>query len=358
MKLWKRVEGILPKQSKLISRTLESLHPGESVEGLLEAYYREKMQLIALILTMGMVLAFGMEVVGSMDKAVDENGVIQRLNKDQTVMLQAQIVLEEENLLGEFELEVGERILIQEEAEESQQQLQPELSEEEKLLESLEELLEQENELQKYDEQMKLPEEIEGKEIKWKEKRTHEGILVLGIALLTAGLVFFAKDRDLQSQLEQRKKEMKREYTVMVNKYALLLEAGLTIRGAFFKICQDSRRENSLKSNPLYEEMHYTCNELKAGISESRAYENLARRIGMPEYAKLCGLLVQNLKKGNTALIRRMKEEGREAAEKNLQWRKAQGEEAGTKLLLPMSMMLLMVLVMLLLPAFSGIGLG
>ena len=78
----------------------------------------------------------------------------------------------------------------------------------------------------------------------------------------------------------------------------------------------------------------------------------------MPEYAKLCGLLVQNLKKGNTALIRRMKEEAREAAEKNLQWRKAQGEEAGTKLLLPMSMMLLMVLVMLLLPAFSGMGLG
>ncbi len=358
MKLWKRVGDILPKQSKQISRILASLHPGESVESLLEAYYREKLRLIGLILAMGLVLASCMEVMGVLDKAVDENGVIQRLDKDQTVMLQAQIMLEEETLLGEFELEVGERILIQEEAEQSQQQLQPEISEEERFLHSLEELLEQENKLQKYDEQMKLPKEIEGKEIKWKEKAKHEGILVFGIALLTAGLVFFAKDRDLQTQLEQRKKEMKREYAVMISKYALLLEAGLTIRGAFFKIYQDSQKQDFLKGNPLYEEMHYTCNELKAGISESRAYENLARRIGMPEYAKLCGLLVQNLKKGNTALIRRMKEEAREATEKNLQWRKAQGEEAGTKLLLPMSMMLLMVLVMLLLPAFSGMGLG
>ena len=88
----------------------------------------------------------------------------------------------------------------------------------------------------------------------------------------------------------------------------------------------------------------------------NRVLEDFARRIDVPEYAKFSGLLVQNLKKGNTALVKRLKEEREETLEKNLQWRKRQGEEASTKLLFPMGMMLLLVLVMLMLPAFSGLG--
>ena len=64
---------------------------------------------------------------------------------------------------------------------------------------------------------------------------------------------------------------------------------------------------------------------------------------------------MQNLKRGNSALLERLREEADKAWEEQLQQGRRMGEEAGTKLLVPMVMMLAVVMVMIMVPAFSAI---
>ena len=67
-------------------------------------------------------------------------------------------------------------------------------------------------------------------------------------------------------------------------------------------------------------------------------------------------LLTQNLKKGNADLLSRLQEEVHKAAAEQLQCVRRLIEEAGTKLLLPMIMMLAVVMIMIMLPAFYSMG--
>ena len=130
----------------------------------------------------------------------------------------------------------------------------------------------------------------------------------------------------------------------------------MTIRGAFQKIAGDyeAKQESRDRQSPAYEEVLYLCRELNAGVSEGVAYEHFGRRTGLQEYIKFCALLTQNLKRGNSTLLERLREEADKAAQERLQQSKKMGEEAGTKLLVPMVLMLAVVMAMIMIPAFSN----
>ena len=59
--------------------------------------------------------------------------------------------------------------------------------------------------------------------------------------------------------------------------------------------------------------------ELRSGVSEGRSYEHFGRRTGLQEYVRLSTLLMQNLKRGNSALLERLREEADKAWEEQLQ---------------------------------------
>ena len=81
-----------------------------------------------------------------------------------------------------------------------------------------------------------------------------------------------------------------------------------------------------------------------------------AARTGRQDCARLSAMLVQNLKKGNAALLSRLKEEGDKALQEDLNLRRKKGEEAGTRLLVPMIMMMAIVMVLVMVPAFQSFG--
>lgn len=209
----------------------------------------------------------------------------------------------------------------------------------------------------RYEEKLVLPLEIEGQRIVWKREQPESGILFLGLTLIAAIGVFLFKDKDLHGQVLERRKSMKMAYPGILNKFVLYMGAGMTVRGSFFKIATDYQRNVLLPgSEPAYEEMLYSCNELGAGVSEALVYERFGKRSGLPEYSRFATMLGQNLKKGNAALLQRLRQEADNAMEENLQFRKKMGEEAETKLLVPMIMMLGMVMVLVMLPAFTSFG--
>ena len=124
----------------------------------------------------------------------------------------------------------------------------------------------------------------------------------------------------------------------------------MNLRNAWIKIYEDS--VITKKKNPLYEEINRMINELKTGISEEAAYMNLSMRIAIPAVTRFTSLLSQNLRKGSTDITALLNEEAKIAFDERKRRARIKGEEAGTKLLLPMMMLMIVVMVLIMVPAF------
>ena len=145
------------------------------------------------------------------------------------------------------------------------------------------------------------------------------------------------------------------EYSEIASKLQIYLGAGMTVRTAWERMAVDYKhrqaREPKLKS-PAYEEVVQVCTDLQSGVSESEAYRRFGRRCGLRPYMKLAGLLEQNRKTGLKNLRHLLDDEVMDAFEERKNLAKRQGEEAATKLLLPLFLMLGIVMVIVAVPAF------
>ncbi|MDE6908442.1 MAG: type II secretion system F family protein, partial [Lachnospiraceae bacterium] len=153
-------------------------------------------------------------------------------------------------------------------------------------------------------------------------------------------------------ELEQRRRELLLDYPEIVNKLALYMGAGMTIRNAFFKMGEDYKKQKKVQKRYVYEEILIACNELQGGRSEMEAYDHFGRRCQVQAYLKLSALLSQNLRKGSNDLLQMLRQEADNAFAQRKGLAKKLGEEAGTKLLLPMMMMLCIVMVIIIIPAY------
>ncbi len=203
-----------------------------------------------------------------------------------------------------------------------------------------------------------LPERLGEKEIRWtREASDHSGTVWRGSSL-TALVVYFLSDRDLEQELEKRRERMRRRYPDVVWMLTLYMGAGLGAREAFRRIYEEyeGRRKRGDPEDPIYEEIGRTCRELHMGRSEGDCYDTLGRRTGSQEYIRLCALLTQNLSKGDSRLLIRLREETETASRAGVQNCRRAAEEAGTKVLVPMVLLLLVVMVMIMTPAFGAQG--
>lgn len=232
----------------------------------------------------------------------------------------------------------------------------PLLTEEERLYGEMQELLREAQAEEPEQARWSLPAEHEGRKIEWDQREEDDSLLFWGVVMAVAVAIFMFSDRDLHKRLEKKKERMRREYPEVVHKLILYVGAGMTIRGAFGKIAGDYEEicRNGGRESPIYEEMLHACRELRSGVSEGASYERFGRRTGLQEYVQLSTLLMQNLKRGNATLLERLKETAEKAGQEQLQQGKKLGEEAGTKLLVPMVLMLAVVMAMIMIPAFSG----
>ena len=101
----------------------------------------------------------------------------------------------------------------------------------------------------------------------------------------------------------------------------------------------------------LIRELRYTINEIQAGVPESEAYYNMGHRINLPVYMKLMSMLSQNVNKGTRDIMLMMAGEEQAALQARKELARKKGEEAGTRLLFPMIVLLGVVMVIVVLPA-------
>lgn len=222
----------------------------------------------------------------------------------------------------------------------------------------IEELLHIQEEQTGSTEVMVLPDSVESEPIIWKEIIEDSSGYLLMLAILAAGFLYFGAGRDLDRKLERRKKELLLDYPEIVNKLSLYMGAGMTIRNAFVKMGEDYKKQQKERRRYVYEEILITCNELQSGRSENDAYDHFGKRCQVPVYMMLSTLLSQNLRKGSNDLLYMLRQEADNAFAERKNLAKKLGEEAGTKLLLPMMMMLCIVMVIIMIPAYFSFMMG
>lgn len=176
-------------------------------------------------------------------------------------------------------------------------------------------------------------------------------VLLAGIIL--AILLVLREQENKRKQLEDRKTNLIRSYPWFVNEMVLLLGAGMQVRNIFRTIIQECENQMSEKDyrKPLIDELKVTIHAMELGISEEQAYYRLGRRLGIPCYIKIMTLLEQNVKRGGKGLMDMFEQEETVALEERKNLAKRYGEEAGTKLLGPMILLLLVVMLMIMVPA-------
>jgi hypothetical protein len=204
------------------------------------------------------------------------------------------------------------------------------------------------------DQYLELPDSLDNYRLEWNERKKDNGPALLFLGVVLAIIVWMSGDKELDRQMKNRKEQMLIDYPEIINKFTLLINAGMTIKQAWMKITEDysDSMAVSAKKRFAYEEMLATAHELKLGASEYTAYEQFGRRTGIISYIKFSSLITQNLKKGTKGFTELLMQEAVQAFEERKNIAKRLGEEAGTKLLMPMMVMLIMVFLIIMIPAF------
>ncbi len=237
--------------------------------------------------------------------------------------------------------------------------LPPLRSKEEQEIEALEKAVREANGQAPEAEAVTLPEESGGKILSWGS--ASEPVFG-GLAALTAAAaaaVYLRDEKKLERLLQYRQRQLIMDYPALLYRMAMLLGAGLTIRAVFFRLGKEYSQEKEKSGDKtlryVYEEIVTSCFELKNGVGEARVYENFGRRCQEARYRRLGNLLSQNLKKGSEGLISLLESEAEAGMEERRQQARKLGEEAGTKLLLPMMLMLILVMGILIVPAILNL---
>ncbi|MDP4094488.1 MAG: type II secretion system F family protein [Bacillota bacterium] len=158
--------------------------------------------------------------------------------------------------------------------------------------------------------------------------------------------LLYAVDKQLNNKMKERARQLQMDFPEFLSKLILLVNAGLTVTGAISKIIYDCKKDNS-----LYYELNNAMNEIKTGKPEFLAYEEFARRCRLQEITMFVSILLQNLKKGNDELIPILKLQANTCWENRKLAARKLGEEASTKLLVPMMIIFIAILGMILTPA-------
>lgn len=228
-----------------------------------------------------------------------------------------------------------------------------EAEEKDKVASEISEKIQEKQEKNTSKETFALPKTVNGKKISYYFPFDSRGLVLVVMSILILVLLWLLGKQKGKELEDQRKEQLLLDYPELVNKLTLFLGAGMTVKRAWRKILQNY--ESSLKDHEtryVYEEMKLTYREIESGVPETESYENFGRRCNLPCYLKLGALLSQNLRKGVKGLGEMLHIESLQAFEERKARAKRKGEEAGTKLLLPMFLMLAIVLVIVIMPAF------
>lgn len=232
----------------------------------------------------------------------------------------------------------------------------PELSEEDKILKEIEKNIREQMSLEG-SKWVELPTKIGEKTLTWSEKREYRTPLILFLEVVTGILLWLLSKKKLREEEKKRVYEMELDYPDVVSQLSLLLNAGMTARQAWRRLetlYRFKRKAGIVKQKEVYEAILRMNRRFSEGEGERSVYHQFSEEIPASCYHNLMRILLGSIEKGAQGISRNLQEEQRLAFEQKIVQAKKRGEEASTKMLLPLTIMLLIVMGIVTLPALMG----
>lgn len=207
---------------------------------------------------------------------------------------------------------------------------------------------------------MTLPAKVNGTEVSWRRKRNYRGQELALMGLVAAAAVILGQGEERRRERLRRNEALEADYPELVSTLSLYVSAGISVKSAFERIAAQYKSKMPDKRgspHPGYDAVVIALREMEDGMSETQAYRKFGQRCDHRLYAKLAMMLSQNVKKGNRQLKEQLEKEEAECFEARKVRARILGEEASTKLLVPMGMMLGVVLIVTIAPALMNMNL-
>lgn len=230
----------------------------------------------------------------------------------------------------------------------------PELTLEDKIKAEILEALEIENSEKNIEEVLKLPESAAGQSLVWHEKISNPSLnlTIVGLIIL---VLLIANNREQQNkQLKLRSEQLMEDYPDLIHQIVLLSSAGMNMTAVLKTILEDAKRQK--KQRYVYMELEAIFGQIHQGISEVKAFEMFGKRCGELAYIKLGTMMAQYVTKGAKGISGLMETMADEAMHMRRENARRKGEIAGTRLLMPMGVILVVVFTILIIPAFLSMN--
>ena len=176
------------------------------------------------------------------------------------------------------------------------------------------------------------------------------GSLLMFAVMIAAGIAaYIYYGTTLPDKIQKRQDEMLEEFSELVSKLALLVNAGLILHDAWATVARSG-------SSQIYQEMQLSVEDMRNGTPEVDAIYTFGQRSMMPEVKKFASTLMQGLSKGSAELSDILTKQSKEVWATKQQMMRRKGELANNKLLIPMLIVFIGILIMVMVPIFAGIG--
>ena len=233
------------------------------------------------------------------------------------------------------------------------------LSRYESLLLQLQQAITTEDEDSLGENMLSLPTEIDGQRIYYREHEDRSYLLLPLLGVIAAMAIYMRQGQARRTEKKQREALLMLDYSELVSKLMVYIGAGLTVRNALETISQhfDALIARGIKEDrPLYQELRTMVIQFRRNMPESEIYLSFGRRVNLKPYTKLVSLIEQNRMNGARNLRAMLELEMEDAFDQRKTTARRLGEEAGTKLLLPLFIMLGIVMIIVIVPAMSALG--
>lgn len=230
---------------------------------------------------------------------------------------------------------------------------QKELTQEEQFITSLDEYFE--TEMQKEgNSEILLPKELNGVSLHWTKQEESISLKVFCFGIVVLLLLHFREKEQKEEQKREYLKGMEQDYPEIVGSLSVLMGAGMGFKQAWNvmtgQYIRKTKRDGSEK-RAGWEEVLLVNRKIQEGAGEKEALLQMMERIPLMCYHRLIRMLLLYRENGAKGLCEMLDKEAQQAYEQRMLYVRKLGEEASTKLLMPMMIMLFIVMAIVLLPA-------
>ncbi len=171
---------------------------------------------------------------------------------------------------------------------------------------------------------------------------------VIGVVLFAVfGLLGYVPYDAVSAQIKTRAASIERDFPRVVSKLTLLTVSGMEVNQAWNLVAASD-------TGVLYVEMSRVITDIQHNISPVEAYTRFIKRCNNSYTTKLATAIMQNLSKGNSEIVKLLRDLNNESWSEYKHNARRMGEKISSKMMIPTMLLFAGILILIIVPVVGG----